>query len=218
MEKLKNCGFTEIEAKDIIEDIDFELEKLTQELATYDHLKKFQSTLEEKMTSASSFVTSTSPFQVNFSSALTSKNSFPSAVDPVILEKEIKTTGQQLNDEIKQLQADFQLDANLEAKRREEVDAALLEKLSAASDYASQSVQHLNENLDRVSRQVIVAIGGTIVIRILLVFKLFFRIYWCINISIYFVFIIIVKLSEFKTKMQNYFVHSSPKHCFKMSQ
>ena len=98
---------------------------------------------------------------MNFSSSLASNNSIPSAIDPAILEKEIKTTGQQLTDEIKQLQADFLLDANLEAKRREEVDAVLEGKLSNASDYAAQRVHHLNEHLDRVSQQAVASIGGT---------------------------------------------------------
>lgn len=164
MEKLKNCGFSEGEAKEILERIDFELDKLTGGLATQEHLKKLQSILNDKMASASIFATSTGPFQEKFptiSNSTTNNSLFPSAIDPAILEKEIKTTGQQLTDEIKQLQADFQLDANLEAKRREEVDASLEDKLGAASDYASQRIQHLNEHLDRVSRQAIAAIGGT---------------------------------------------------------
>ena len=70
---------------------------------------------------------------MNFPTKLNSSLIGPTVLDPVLLEKEIKSTGQQLTDEIKQLQADHQLDANLEAKRREEVDAVLEEKLEAAS-------------------------------------------------------------------------------------
>ena len=100
------------------------------------------------------------PTKLSINSSLIGTNPFPIVLDPLLLEKEIKTTGQQLTDEIKQLQADYQLDANLEAKRREEVDAALEERLEAASDYASRRIKDLNEHLDRVSRQAITAIGG----------------------------------------------------------
>jgi citrate lyase gamma subunit len=166
IEKLKGVGFNENEAKEIELAIDFELVKLTEEYATLERLKKLQITLDDKMSNASSFVTSTSPFQMSFSSNNTSNpNSsiiplMNPVLDPLVLEKEIKTTGQQLNDEIKQLQADYQLDANLEVKRREDVDLVLEAKLEASSEYAAEKVKYLNEHLDRVSRQALTAIGG----------------------------------------------------------
>ena len=167
IDKLKIEGFTEEEAKDILFRIDEELEKLTADLATQDQFKKLQSQFYEQISAAANFVTSTSPFQMNFpsnfplNSNLIGANPFPTVLDPLLLEKEIKSTGQQLNDEIKQLQADYQLDANLDAKRREEVDAGLEEKLEGSSDYASRRIKDLNEHLDRVSRQALTAIGGT---------------------------------------------------------
>ena len=167
IEKLKSAGFTELESKEIEEAIDAELMKLTENYATQERLKKLQSTLDEKISAASTFVTSTSPFQMNFASNLTTSatNSIVPlmnpVIDPILLEKEIKTTGQQLTDEIKQLQADYQLDANLEMKRRDEVDLELEAKLETSSEYAAESVKHLNEHLDRVSRQALTAIGGT---------------------------------------------------------
>lgn len=167
IEKLKLEGFTEEESKAILSSIDQELEKLTADLATQDQLKKLQNRLDEQISAAGSFVISTSPFQMNFpanlpiNSNLIGANPFPTVLDPLLLEKEIKSTGQQLTDEIKQLQADYQLDANLDAKRREEVDAGLEERLGDASDYASKRVKDLNDHLDRVSRQVLTAIGGT---------------------------------------------------------
>ena len=167
IEKLKSVGFTEIEAEEIDKIIENELIKWTEGYATLDSLKKFQLALDDKISSASSFVTSTSPFQMNFSPSPSNTSSNSSiiplmnpVIDPVVLEKEIKTTGQQLTDEIKQLQADHQLEANLEIKRREDVDLALEAKLEASSEYAVERVRHLNEHLDRVSRQALTAIGG----------------------------------------------------------
>lgn len=160
IDKLKIIGFSEDEANHILSTIDEELEKLTANLATQEHLKKLQNEFNEQISTAANFVSSTSPFQMNFPTKLNSSLIGPTVLDPVLLEKEIKSTGQQLTDEIKQLQADHQLDANLESKRREEVDAALEEKLEAASDYASRRVKDLNEHLDRVSRQALTAIGG----------------------------------------------------------
>lgn len=166
IDKLKGAGFTEFEAKEIIESIDMELMKLTEGYATQEQLKKLQSTLDDKISAASIFVTSTSPFQMNFSSNLTASNNsivplMNPAIDPLLLEKEIKTTGQQLNDEIKQLQADYQLEANLEVKRQEKEDLELELKLETSSEYAADRVKQLNEHLDRVSRQALTAIGGT---------------------------------------------------------
>lgn len=167
IEKLKGVGFSEIEAKEIEKSIDTELEKLTEGYATLERLKKLQMTLDDKISYASSFVTSTSPFQMSFSNSNTTSNTNSSiiplmnpVIDPLVLEKEIKTTGQQLSDEIKQLQADYQLDANLEIKRREDVDLALEAKLEASSEYAAERVRNLNEHLNRVSRQALTAIGG----------------------------------------------------------
>lgn len=169
IERLKSVGIAENEANKIIELIDEEVNKVTNDLADSDDLKRVQSDFEEKLVSASTFVTSTSPFQLNFSSNLIISNpstalinSFPSVVDPSLLEKEIKITGQQLTDEIKQLQADHLLDSNLEAKRREQVDLELEAKLEASSRYAEERISQLNEHLDRVSRQALTAIGGTI--------------------------------------------------------
>lgn len=164
--KLKQEGFTEEEAKSILFRIDQELEKLSADLATQEQLKKLEGQLDEQISAAASFVISTSPFQMNFpaklplNSNLIGANPFPTVLDPLLLEKEIKSTGQQLADEIKQLQADYQLDANLEAKRRELVDGGLEERLEDASSYASKRVKDLNEHLDRVSRQALTAIGG----------------------------------------------------------
>lgn len=168
IEKLKGVGFSEIEAKEIEKSIDTELEKLTEGYATLERLKKLQMTLDDKISYASSFVTSTSPFQMSFSNSTTTTSNTNSSIiplmnpviDPLVLEKEIKTTGQQLTDEIKQLQADYQLDANLEIKRREDVDLVLEAKLEASSEYAAERVRNLNEHLDRVSRQALTAIGG----------------------------------------------------------
>lgn len=166
IDKLKLEGFTEEESRQILLRIDEELDKLTADLATQEQLKKLETHLNEQISSASSFVISTSPFKMNFpanmplNSNLIGANSFPTVLDPLLLEKEIKSTGQQLTDEIKQLQADYQLDANLDAKRREEVDAALEDRLEDASEYASKRVKDLNEHLDRVSRQALTAIGG----------------------------------------------------------
>lgn len=166
IERLKIGGFNEHESKEISEIIDLELEKFIQNLSTMDQFKSLQLNFDEKMASASSFVTSTSPFQMNFSSNFLSPQSstgnicIPAPIDPLLLEKEIKTTGQQLNDEIKQLQADLILDTNLETKRREESDSKLEGKLSDASNYANERVQQLNEHLDKVSRQAVISIGG----------------------------------------------------------
>lgn len=167
IDKLKLEGFTEEEAKGILFRIDQELDKLSADLATQEQLKKLQGQLDEQISAAASFVISTSPFQMNFpaklplNSNLIGANPFPTVLDPLLLEKEIKSTGQQLADEIKQLQADYQLDANLDAKRREVVDGGLEERLEDASGYASKRVKDLNEHLDRVSRQALTAIGGT---------------------------------------------------------
>lgn len=169
IEKLKAVGIPEVQANEILELIDEEVNKMTVEFADSAHLKQLQSAFEDKLVAASTFVTSTSPFQVDFSSNLRTTpsstplmNSFPSVVDPSLLEKEIKITGQQLADEIKQLQADHLLDTNLEAKRREQVDLELEAKLEASSRYAEQRVLQLNEHLDRVSRQALTAIGGKV--------------------------------------------------------
>ena len=184
LEKLKAAGFNQVEAQKLIEGIDLELNKLVEEFAGGDELKKLSENFDEKMGSVISFVISTSPFQMNFvpnnnlstststSSSNTSSSStglaiinpFPAMTDPKILEKEIKTTAQQLTDEIKQLQADCQLEANLEAKRREEVDALMEEKLENASEYVKERVKLLNDHLNQVSRQVLTAIGGIIII------------------------------------------------------
>lgn len=165
IEKLKLGGFTDDEAKEILFLIDDELDKITKDLATQDKLKIFQTKFHDQISAASAFVTSTSPFQMNFSSNFPSlaggSNPFPTIMDPLLLEKEIKTTGQQLSDEIKQLQADYQLDLNLETKRREEVDAILEGKLEAASDYASRRLKDLNDHLDKVASQALASIGGT---------------------------------------------------------
>lgn len=198
LEKLKTAGFNQTEAQELIEGIDLELNKLVEEFAGGDDLKKLSDNLDEKMSSVISFVISTSPFQMNFiptknlssstttttttttststststiasnsnttsantSTGLAIINPFPAMTDPKILEKEIKTTAQQLTDEIKQLQADCQLEANLEAKRREEVDALMEEKLETASEYVKERVKLLNDHLNQVSRQVLTAIGG----------------------------------------------------------
>ena len=97
---------------------------------------------------------STSPFQT------ISSVTFVSAIDPSGLEKEILLTGQQLSDEIRQLEADLQLEANLEAKRREEERKILEEKMKNVSLYAAERVAFVNEHLDRMSRQALTAIGG----------------------------------------------------------
>lgn len=163
IDKLLSVGFSEIEAKEIEASIDAELTKLTDEYATQERLKQLQINLNDKISSTSTFVTSTGPFQMNFF-PLPSNSSITPIInpvnDPLVLEKEIKTTGQQLNDEIKQLQADHQLDTNLESKRRAEVDLEVELKLAASSEYAAERVKNLNEHLDRVSRQALTAIGG----------------------------------------------------------
>lgn len=161
IERLQSVGIAETEAHEILALIDEEVSKQTAEYADLGHLKKLQGAFEEKLAAASAFVTSASPFQVNFSSNTPVMSSFPSVVDPSLLEKEIKTTGQQLTDEIKQLQADHLLDFNLEAKRRELVDLELEAKLEASSKYAEERILQLNEHLDRVSRQALTSIGGT---------------------------------------------------------
>ena len=195
IEKLKGVGFSEIEAVEIEQSIDVELMKLTDLYATQERLKKLQITLDDKMSAASAFVTSTSLFQMNFFSNATNANTNSSiiplmnpVIDPLILEKEIKTTGQQLNDEIKQLQADYQLDANLEVKRREVVDLGLEAKLETSSEYSAERVKYLNEHLDRVSRQALTAIGGNQARIIVIIY--FIRFYWCSYHSFRFIFII----------------------------
>lgn len=195
IEKLKSVGFSEIEALEIEQSINVELMKLTDVCATQERLKKLQITLDDKMSAASAFVTSTSPFQMNFSSNATKTSTNSSiialmnpVIDPHVLEKEIKTTGQQLNDEIKQLQADYQLDANLEVKRREDVDLGLEAKLVTSSEYSAERVKNLNENLDRVSRQALTAIGGNQVRIAVIIYCI--RFYWCTYYSFRFIFTI----------------------------
>jgi hypothetical protein len=168
LERLKASGFSESDASIIIETIDAELKTFCSKIAEKEAITNFSSILEEKMATAAAFVTSASPFNLPLQSnsttqATTSTNiaSFPTAIDPSILEKEIKLTGQQLTDEVKQLQANHLLDINLDSKRREDSDSLLEEKLVSVNSYAEERIRHLNEHLDRVSRQVLTAIGGT---------------------------------------------------------
>lgn len=168
LERLKASGFSESDASIIIETIDAELKTFCSKIAEKEAITNFSSILEEKMATAAAFVTSASPFNLPLQSnsttqATTSTNiaSFPTAIDPSILEKEIKLTGQQLTDEVKQLQANHLLDINLDSKRREDSDSLLEEKLVSVNSYAEERIRQLNEHLDRVSRQVLTAIGGT---------------------------------------------------------
>ena len=175
LEKLKSVGFSEEDSKEILKYVNEEVEKFIKEIShgvsseshsTLEQLKQFQKTFDEKMNSASAFVISTSPFQMNLLNNSTFPNNpapisiLSSMIDPAILEKEIKSTGQQLADEIKQIRADLQLDSNLEAKRREEIDLELESKLIKSSEYSVERIKQLNEHLDRVSRQALTAIGG----------------------------------------------------------
>lgn len=169
LERLKASGFSESDASIIIETIDAELKTFCSKIAEKEAITNFSSILEEKMATAAAFVTSASPFNLPLQSNSTTQStttstniaSFPTAIDPSILEKEIKLTGQQLTDEVKQLQANHLLDINLDSKRREDSDSLLEEKLVSVNSYAEERIRHLNEHLDRVSRQVLTAIGGT---------------------------------------------------------
>ena len=171
LERLKASGFSESDASIIIETIDAELKTFCSKIAEKEAITNFSSILEEKMATAAAFVTSASPFNLPLQSNSTTQStttssstniaSFPTAIDPSILEKEIKLTGQQLTDEVKQLQANHLLDINLDSKRREDSDSLLEEKLVSVNSYAEERIRHLNDHLDRVSRQVLTAIGGT---------------------------------------------------------
>lgn len=144
------------EAQLTLERFEAEVDDHLDRFASIDRLKTSCSALEQQIAAASTFALSTSPFQT-ISSA-----SFVTAIDPAGLEKEIQLTGQQLSDEIRQLQADLQLEANLEAKRQEEEQQILDKKMAEVSLYASERAAFLNEHLDRVSRQALTSIGGFI--------------------------------------------------------
>ena len=152
----KEFQLNETEAASTLDQFEAEVDSFLDEFASTERLKTSNASLDQQMNAASAFALSTSPFQT-ISSA-----SFVSAIDPSGLEKEIQLTGQQLSDEIRQLQADLQLEANLEAKRREEERKVLEGKMAEVELYASERVAFANEHLDRVSRQALTAIGGFI--------------------------------------------------------
>jgi hypothetical protein len=152
----KELQQSEPEATATLDNFEDEVDNLLEEFATTERLKTANLSLDQQILAASAFAMSTSPFQT-ISSA-----SFVSAIDPSGLEKEIQLTSQQLSDEIRQLQADLQLEANLEAKRREEERQVLERKMAEVELYASKRVAFANEHLDRVSRQALAAIGGFI--------------------------------------------------------
>lgn len=164
LEKLKLAGFEEEDAREIVKIVDTQLDQIVDNLADLEELKSLTADLESKSISTYNFAISNTPFQIplitNQLPAQTGLIPNNTIVDPTTLEKEIQITGQQLTDDIRQLQADFLLDANLESKRDEKIDLILEEKLEQASEYAKEKVAHLNEHLDRVSTQVLTAIGG----------------------------------------------------------
>ncbi len=152
----KEHQLSETETQEALTSFEGEIDIVLEDFASMERLKTSNTLLEQQMTAASGFALSTSPFQT-ISSA-----SFVSAIDPSGLEKEIQLTGQQLSDEIRQLQADLQLEANLEAKRREDERKILETKMVEVELYGAERVAFANEHLNRVSRQALTAIGGFI--------------------------------------------------------
>lgn len=154
-------GLSEAEAQAALNAFENELDEAFSSIATMDTLKTASINLEGQINSAAAFALSTSPFQtISTAAAVLPTSTFVTAIDPSGLEREIQLTGQQLSDEIRQLQADLQLEVNLETKRLEESDRQIEAKLEEISQYSGERIQFLNSHLDRVSRQILTVIGG----------------------------------------------------------
>lgn len=157
----QNEKLTETEAQTAISAFENELDEVFQSISTHETLKTASASLEGQINAAAAFALSTSPFQtISTAAAVLPTSTFVTAIDPSGLEREIQLTGQQLSDEIRQLQADLQLEVNLETKRLEESDRQIEAKLEEISQYSGERIQFLNSHLDRVSRQILTVIGG----------------------------------------------------------
>jgi len=118
--------------------------------------------MDSQLANASTFALSNKPFSMTSTSALSNSSHMLMSFDPEPLERDIQVTGQELSDAIRQLQADLQLAANLESKRAAEAEIALQAKLSEMTAYADERISMVNDQLDRVSRQILRAIGAFI--------------------------------------------------------
>lgn len=118
------------------------------------------SCLEDQLANASAFALSNKPLSCLNTMAPGSASGMLTAFDPEPLERNIQLSGQELSDAIRQLQADLQLAANLENKRAAESELALQKRLNELSAHADERMAMVNEQLDRVSRQILTAIGA----------------------------------------------------------